>query len=465
MRRFLPFLGTFLILSFPLAALEVQVPEIIQQAWERLVSAHPVPPGIESGSIVVQDTGQNSALSRFKVVETTIMVPVARFWDVPTAVTRALAESGRARLLPIESVVLPDIALPVDGLYPGDPGYPLVRDLAVGIKGDDPALVRWFESLPLSKLEALHRMQWIGAVGDIMPGRGVDEALLAPGGNQRVFGDTLPVLGGLDLLVGNLEAAATGAGVKTRKTYSFRFDPRALDSLASAGFKYLALANNHTFDYGRDGFIETLESLAAAGISTSGAGRTDREASQPAVLKVAGGEVRLLSFGAYPVDRAGFDGRITARATRDRPGTLWLDDEGLAAASRGFSPLAFNIALVHGGVEWSAAPTAEQRQSYRDLIHAGANLVIGSHPHVFQGLEAVDGGLIAYSLGNFLFPGMEGTPGGESSAILEVGIWRGKIVSVRVVPVRLHGGTVRLDPLQNTLAAIRSLSLTLNTPR
>ena len=450
---------------FPLAALDVQVPNVFQPAWDRLIAAHPVPPGITSGAIVVREAAPDTSLPGFKTVGTTILVPVAMFWETPRAVTRAIAESGRVRLLPIDVVTLPEIALPVDGLYPGDPGYPLARELAVGIMADDPALVGWFESLPLADTSARPRLLWIGAVGDVMPARGVDETLLAPGGDRRVFGDTLPILNGMDLLVGNLEAAAAETGARTRKTYTFRFDPRALESLAAAGFSYLSLANNHTFDYGRDGFIDTLENLADAGISTSGAGRTELDASRPAVLKAAGMEVRLLSFGAYPVDRTGFDGRITARASGLSPGVLWLDDAGLAAAARGFSPLAFNIALVHGGVEWSSTPTSEQKRLYRELVRAGADLVIGSHPHVLQGLEAVDGCLIAYSLGNFLFPGMEGTPGGESSAILEVGIWGRKIVSVRVVPARLHGGTVRLDTQQGTLEAIRSLSRALNTVR
>ncbi len=458
------FLGTFLVLSLPLPALDVRVPDVFRSAWERLISGHPVPPGMEPGSIIVQDTAQDNAPAGFKVVETTAMVPVARFWEMPAPVTRSRAESGGVRLLPIENVALPDIALPVDGLFPGDPGYPLVRDLAVGIRSVDPALVRWFESLPSSRPEAAHRIIWVGAVGDVMPDRGVDEDLLAPTGVQRVFGDTLPVLRGLDFLAGNLEAAATRAGAKTHKTYTFRFNPRALDGLAAAGFSYLSIANNHTFDYGTKGFIDTLEGLAAARIATSGAGRTGREASQPAVLSAAGLEIRVLSFAAYPVDRSGFDGRVAARATGDRPGALWLNEDGLAAAARGFSPLAFNIALVHGGIEWSTTPNDAQRQDYRRLIRAGADLVIGTHPHVLQGLEAVDGGLIAYSLGNFLFPGMDGTPGGESSAILEVGIWDRKIVSVRLVPVRLYGRAVRLDFRQGILAAVGSLSLALNTP-
>jgi hypothetical protein len=465
-------LATLAFLSVPLAALDVQVPAAVQPAWDRLVAAHPVPPGIASGAIVVRDVAirvrDDGTLEgpgvppAFKIVETSVLAPVARFWEALSSVTRASAESGLLRLVPLENVALPDVALPVDGLSPGDPAYPLVRGLAVAIHGDDDRLVRWFESLPLPDPTEQPRIRWIGAVGDIMPARGVDAELLAPGGEQRVFGDTLPTLRELDLLIGNLEASATGAGTKARKTYTFRFDPRALKGLAGAGFSYLSLANNHTFDYGTEGFLETLVSLADAGIATSGAGWTVQDASLPAVLKVGDMEVRLLSFGAYPVDRTGFDGRATARAGDARPGTLWLDEDGLAAAARGFSPTAFNIAIVHGGEEWSTTPTAAQRKGYHDLVSAGADLVIGSHPHVLQGLEAVNGSLIAYSLGNFLFPGMDGTPGGESSAILEVGTWNRKIVALRIVPVRLRGTSVRLDPQPDTAAAVRSLSRPLN---
>jgi poly-gamma-glutamate synthesis protein (capsule biosynthesis protein) len=317
--------------------------------------------------------------------------------------------------------------------------------MAIGIQGDNGRLRRWFEGLPdLSPQDTPPQIRWIGAVGDIMPARGVDAALVAQGGLERVFGDALPFLRGPDLLVGNLEAAATTRGARAVKTYTFRFDPRALASLSSAGFSYLSVANNHAFDFGKEGFLDTLASLSAAGIATSGAGATIEEASRPAVMSLGGTEIRLLSFAAYPVDRTGFDGRAAARAAVDRPGTLWLDDEGIAAASRGFSKDAFNIALVHGGVEWSTTPTGEQKQKYRELVRAGADLVIGSHPHVLQGLEALDGKLIAYSLGNFLFPGMEGTPGGEESLILEVGTYGKRIVSVRGVPIRLHGGILRL---------------------
>jgi poly-gamma-glutamate synthesis protein (capsule biosynthesis protein) len=341
-------------------------------------------------------------------------------------------------------VVFPDVALPVEGLYPDQPGYPLYGDVALGIQGDDPDLRAWFDSLPPASSAAETDILWVGAVGDIMPARGVDQALLSSGGLQRVFGNTLPVLQSCALLLGNLEAAATAAGSRARKTYTFRFAPEALGALKQAGFSYLSLANNHTFDFGAWGFLDTLANLSAWGLGTSGAGTDARGAMRPFVTRIGSTEVCILSFAAYPADRTGFDGRKIARARSDNPGTLWLDDAGLAAAARTYSPRSFNIALVHGGEEWSTLPSTEQSSLYTALVQAGADLVIGSHPHVLQGIAGMQGSLIAYSLGNFLFPGMDGTDGGEDSVILRLGVYRGKIRFVQARPVRIRGVSVRL---------------------
>ena len=461
MRRALAPAVLLALVSFSLGGtpIRLDVPPGLQPAWERLVFRHPLPQDLSSGSIILREGRQ----AGFRVVESAVLVPVIRMWETPVTLTRAQAESGGVRLRPLDSVELPDIALPVDGLFPGDSGYPLVKLISVGIGDDDAALRAWFESLPdLPVGGDVERILWIGAVGDVMPARGVDAALIAPDGLRRVFGDVLPVLQGFDFLAGNLEAAATTGGTRAVKSYTFRFDPRALARLSAAGFSYLSAANNHTFDFGSRGFLDTLENLEHAGIATSGAGSTAAGASRPAVLRIGATEVRLLSFAAYPADRTGFDGRIIARAGADRPGELWLDDDGIAAAARAFSPDAFNIALVHGGVEWSTIPTEDQKRRYRDLVRAGADLVIGSHPHLLQGLEARDGRLIAYSLGNFLFPGMDGTPGGERSLVLAVGIFGRRIVSLRTVAVRLSAGTVRRDQRPGALQEFRSLTGRLN---
>ena len=180
------------------------------------------------------------------------------------------------------------------------------------------------------------------------------------------------------------------------------------------------------------------------GIGTSGAGRNGEEAQAALELAAGGTTARILSFGFYPVDRKGFDGRRTARAEGSRPGILWLEDSSIAAAAQQFGPSSFDIAVVHGGEEWSRAPTARLRALCLRLLEAGADLVIGSHPHVLQPLEVVEGRLVAWSLGNFLFPGMEGTPGGEDAAILRVGVYQGAVRYVQSIPVRLKGTGVRL---------------------
>ena len=395
--------------------------------------------------------------SGFKVVEDIVLAPVSRMEEPVENVRWDSVQAGIVPVVPLESITLPEIALPVEGLFPDQPGYPLRGQVAMALQSRDQELRTWFDSLPSPAAEADNRILWIGAVGDIMPARGVDEVLLSADGLQRVFGDTLPALRSCRLLLGNLESAATLAGERATKTYTFRFAPSALGELKKAGFSYLSIANNHTFDFGTRGFLDTLSALSQWGLGTSGAGGNVQEASLPFIAHFGDVEVRILSFAAYPVDRTGFDGRKVARAASDKPGTLWLDDEGLEAAGRAFSAGSFNIALVHGGEEWSSLPTADQKRLYAELVKAGSDLVIGSHPHVLQGMQALQGGLIAYSLGNFLFPGMEGTDGGEDSVILKLGLYQGKIRYVISLPVRLQGTSVRLA--QGEAARLKLLRL------
>jgi len=152
--------------------------------------------------------------------------------------------------------------------------------------------------------------------------------------------------------------------------------------------------------------------------------------------------VRVFSLGAYPREKNGFDGLRMTAAAQDKPGVLWATDENVAELSRQFDPEAFDVVMVHGGTEWSRSPSAEQISLYRGLSDAGADLVVGSHPHVLQPVEAHRGGLIAYSLGNFLFAGMEGMPYAEESIILSVGVVDGRIVYVDFYPVELDGPSV-----------------------
>ena len=460
MRRALPLTFFLALTVLPVFAAELKVEAAAEMwpVWERLIGDNPLPrdvqahrsdPGADSRADLVMTLGREAGA---REVELVVLAPVAELWDAGRSVSTADIQAGRVAVAPVESITLPRIALPVDGLFPDQPGYPLIGQVSLRLRSDDPVIRAWFDSLPAPAGSPRTEITWVGAVGDIMPARGVDAALLSPGGARRVFGDALPVLASCNLLLGNLEAAATSRGTAVKKTYRFRFDPAALRVLKETGFTYLSLSNNHTFDYGSDGFLDTLANLSRWGIGTSGAGADESEAEMPLIESSGSTELRVLSFGAYPIDRTGFDGRKVARAGAEKPGTLWLDDAGLEEAARGFSAGAFNIAMVHGGEEWNARPVPEQIRLYRELIHAGADVVIGSHPHVLQGMEAFHGGVIVYSLGNFLFPGMEGTRGGQDSFILKVGVLNGKLRYLQMFPVRLGGTSVRLAPHEGSPA-------------
>ena len=433
----------------PCAPLLVQAPDDLWPEWLRLTSAFPLPPDVQPVRLVPgrDPQGDSAVLSlggNGKVIGLMPVVPVTTLGDERSSATTVETARGAVRTRALCDITLPEVGLPLNGIFPDNPGYPLQEKLTLQVQSSDAELLAWFAKLPESPPFPEASIAWIQAVGDIMPARGVDNALLEDGGLERVFGNTLALLRGSGLLLGNLESSAALTGAPANKSYTFRFRGEAVGRLKDAGFSYLSLANNHTFDFGAEGFLQTLAALSRWGVATSGAGTDLAEASRPSVFHIGQQEIRVLSLGDFPVDRTGFDGRAEEAARDSRPGILWLDAQGIEIAARAFSNRSsFNIAFIHGGEEWRASPTAQQERLYRELVRNGANLVIGAHPHILEGLEAMDGSLIAYSLGNFLFPGMDGTPGGEDSVILRLGVYDGRIRYVQAFPVRLRERTVR----------------------
>jgi poly-gamma-glutamate synthesis protein (capsule biosynthesis protein) len=176
----------------------------------------------------------------------------------------------------------------------------------------------------------------------------------------------------------------------------------------------------------------------------------------------------VLSVGAYPVERSGFDGARTTAAGPEKAGVLWADARNpaarraaLEAMREAFGPDTFDIVMVHGGAEWATRPSGSQRELYRSFVDAGADLVLGHHSHVVQGVESYEGALIAYSLGNFVFPGMYVTEYGEESVLLRVGVVDNTIVYVDPVPVRINHQLLSLDRgaamLERFVAGTRAL--------
>jgi poly-gamma-glutamate capsule biosynthesis protein CapA/YwtB (metallophosphatase superfamily) len=235
-------------------------------------------------------------------------------------------------------------------------------------------------------------------VGDIMLDEAPGEAVAQ---GQDPFAAFAPVLDRADLAVGNLECAVTDRGEAVNKPFTFRAHPRVLDVLARH-FGAVSLANNHSADFGTTGLLDTMRRLAAARIPFFGAGRNLREAHQPLIVQRKGIRVALLGYEEF-LPRWFEAGPTT-------PGVAWSEDEQILRDMQTARATGADIVIpvIHWGWENEAQPCQRQRELARVLIDAGADAVVGGHPHVTQGAESYKGKLILYSLGNFVFNGFEG---------------------------------------------------------
>ncbi len=234
--------------------------------------------------------------------------------------------------------------------------------------------------------------------GDILLA-GRAEQLIEEQGCGAPFAGVADVLRRADLSIGNLECSLTTSGSAAEKTWTFRAHPDTAAALVDAGYDLVTLANNHSMDYGADALIETISALQSRGINSVGAGENLACARRHVVVEVGAPPVRVAVLGYSNMRPTEF------YASEDCPGTnparlsAVTDD---VAAARGVADSV--IVLFHWGDELSTAPSERQRLLAHAAADAGADLVIGHHPHVLQGFELRGRSLIAYSLGNFLFP-------------------------------------------------------------
>lgn len=385
-------------------------------------------------------------------------------------------EQAVALAEPLEAIRLPRRVLAYDGLYPGDPGYRLVRTVSVTVetvqaaasparhKRLQTAALEYLRSFPVAAEPA--GLSWLGAAGDVMPGQGTSKLLLQPGGPAKVFRRLLPVMQAQDILVANLETAVTDRGTEWPKTFRFRMPAAALAPLMDSGIDVVSLANNHVYDYTAVGFADTVAALKTAGLPFVGAGLSWNEAVAPYESATGPARVALWALGAFPVERTGFNGLKHASVQRGEPGLLWADDAAVQAigdamaARRGSGQLL--IVSVHAGLEYTYGPYGTQTSLYRKLVDLGADVVLGHHPHVLQPMEWYEGpersGLIVYSLGNFVFDNIEDNPKGLETMLLSLGISGGAIRAMRIYPARMDGYAVDIADDGAPRALVRSMS-------
>lgn len=191
---------------------------------------------------------------------------------------------------------------------------------------------------------------------------------------------------------------STRGTMEEDKQYTFRVDPDYISSFTDMGIDLVTIANNHTLDYGMEALEDTFETLDRAGILYVGGGTTKERAMQPAYIEAGGRKIGFLAASrVIPDPMWNIENR--------QPGIFCTYDGTAlnAAIEEAKTRCDYVVVYVHWGVERENEPQEYQRTLARQYIDAGADLVIGSHPHVLQGIEFYNGKPVVYSLGNFIF--------------------------------------------------------------
>ena len=293
----------------------------------------------------------------------------------------------------------------------------------------------------------------LAAVGDLMLGRSVGEQILEKG-PEVVFGGVQAALAAADLRVGNLECALTDTGApEPGKTFTLKAPAEAAAALQAGGFDLVSLANNHALDYGLEGLQEAQKLLGGQGIAAIGAGKDYGAAHAPVILERNGLRLAFLGYVNVPEERDGFDPRAWT-ATTDHFGVAWANSQEMAVDIRKARTEAdVVIVLLHSGFEigeYMSTLSGDQREAAHAAIDAGAAVVIGSHPHQLEAIELYHGGLIAYSLGNFVFDDYRGIA--NASIILQVRLDRNGFQGYTYVPVLIDNGLPHVIPNEQVSA-------------
>lgn len=217
---------------------------------------------------------------------------------------------------------------------------------------------------------------------------------------QCISPEILEITNGSDIFYVNHEYCISDTGSPLEgKYYTFRANPERMELLKQMGTDIVSLANNHVFDYGKEALLDTTDLLEEAGIPYVGGGRNIEEAKRPIYFIVNG--IKIGFVGASNGEKIQF----TPQATEEEPGILRAYDttEYNEVISKASQECDYLIAYIHWGTEDSNYYNSDQERWGREFLDAGADIVIGGHPHVLQGIEYVDGKPIIYSLGDFWF--------------------------------------------------------------
>jgi poly-gamma-glutamate capsule biosynthesis protein CapA/YwtB (metallophosphatase superfamily) len=267
-------------------------------------------------------------------------------------------------------------------------------------------------------------------VGDIMLARTPGEYVEKGEDPFAAFAD---VLTGADLAVGNLECVIATRGERVPKAYNFRCHPRNVPLLARY-FDAVSVANNHSGDYGKEAFAEQLDLLQKGGMAYFGGGMNLAEAHSPLIVEKNGLKIAILGYDEVELR--------SYEAGADSPGLAWSDDDQVVRDIKAAKERAdLVVVFPHWGLEYHTQPSDRQRELAGRMINAGADLVVGSHPHAVQPVEIYQNRLVAYSLGNYVFDDFKDVPPdlnelSRTSWVLRVTLGKEGLIDWDTLPAR-----------------------------
>lgn len=269
------------------------------------------------------------------------------------------------------------------------------------------------------------------AVGDVMLSRNVAAKMKANGADYP-FLNVKDFLKTGDIVFGNLETPITPGPMVNTPSMTFRADINSAPALKDAGFTILSLANNHTPNFGERGLLDTFKYLTDNGIQFVGAGNNTETANAPVYIAEEGMTFAFLAYNNEDVVPAYYE------AGPKRPGTALMNVEKMKTAVKAAKENAdFVIVSMHSGTEYANLPDEVQISFARAAIDAGAELVIGHHPHVIQSMEKYHDKYIFYSLGNFIFDQMFSMATREGLA-LKIDFNKDGVTNVKYYPALIY---------------------------
>ncbi|MDZ7288717.1 MAG: CapA family protein [candidate division KSB1 bacterium] len=300
----------------------------------------------------------------------------------------------------------------------------------------------------ISTTPGMHSGVSLVAVGDVMLGSWVTRHLDQEGSTYP-FESTRHILQAAHIATANLEAPFTDRGTAVAdKEYTFRVPPRHAIGLKESGFDVLHLANNHFLDFGPEGLFDTIAILDSLELAHVGAGENIAAAFAPVILEREAPDGQTLRFGFL-----GFSMTHPEEfyATKTTPGTAFPYWNRYLAALDSLAPkVEVMVVSFHWGAEKMVVPKPYQIEMAHVAIEHGADIVLGHHPHVLQGIELyrpralARPGLIAYSLGNFAFGSYSRSS--RFSMILKCIVDAEGLVYARCLPINVFNDEVEFQP-------------------